>query len=143
MFVPAESLFSAALEGDPDLIVWAAERRITLATPTSLIALLSSVKVSWQYHSQSENAQAIAEAAQELYNRIGTFIGHFNNIRKGLERANKSYNDAVGSYERSIRPSGERVNKLQVGETEGKELPAVEPVAEVLRTLPAPAEDEN
>ena len=143
MFVPAESLFSAALEGDPDLIVWAAERRITLATPTSLIALLSSVKVSWQYHSQSENARAIAEAAQELYNRIGTFIGHFNNIRKGLERANKSYNDAVGSYERSIKPSGERVNKLQVGETEGKELPAVEPVAEVLRTLPAPAEDEN
>jgi DNA recombination protein RmuC len=143
MFVPAESLFSAALEGDPDLIVWAAERRITLATPTSLIALLSSVKVSWQYHSQSENARAIAKAAQELYNRIGTFIGHFNNIRKGLERANKSYNDAVGSYERSIRPSGERVNKLQVGETEGKELPAVEPVAEVLRTLPAPAEDEN
>ena len=143
MFVPAESLFSAALEGDPDLIVWAAERRITLATPTSLIALLSSVKVSWQYHSQSENARAIAEAAQELYNRIGTFIGHFNNIRKGLERANKSYNDAVGSYERSIKPSGERVNKLQVGETEGKELPAVESVAEVLRTLPAPAEDEN
>ncbi|MFQ3169490.1 MAG: DNA recombination protein RmuC [Limisphaerales bacterium] len=143
MFVPAESLFSAALEGDPDLIVWAAERRITLATPTSLIALLSSVKVSWQYHSQSENAQAIAEAAQELYNRIGTFIGHFNNIRKGLERANKSYNAAIGSYESSIKPSGERVNKLQVGETEGKELPSVEPVAEVLRTLPAPAEEET
>ena len=143
MFVPAESLFSAALEGDPDLIVWAAARRITIATPASLIALLRSVSVSWQYHSQSENARTIAEAAQELYNRLGTFIGHFNNIRKGLERANKSYNDAVGSYERSIKPSGERVNKLQTGETEGKELPAVEPVAEVLRTLPAPAEDET
>ena len=143
MFVPAESLFSAALEGDPDLIVWAAARRITIATPASLIALLRSVSVSWQYHSQSENARTIAEAAQELYNRIGTFIGHFNNIRKGLERANKSYNDAVGSYERSIKPSGERVNKLQTGETEGKELPGVEPVAEVLRTLPAPSEDET
>ena len=143
MFVPAESLFSAALEGDPDLIVWAAERRITLATPTSLIALLSSVRVSWQYHSQSENARAIAEAAQQLYKRLGTFLGHFDRIRTGLERANKAYNDAVGSYERSIKPSGERVNKLQVGETEGKELPAVEPVAEVLRTLPAPAEDET
>ncbi len=143
MFVPAESLFSAALEGDPDLIVWAAERRITLATPTSLIALLSSVRVSWQYHSQSENARAIAEAAQQLYKRLGTFLGHFDKIRTGLERANKAYNDAVGSYERSIKPSGERVNKLQVGETEGKELPAVEPVAEVLRTLPVPAEDET
>ncbi len=143
MFVPAESLFSAALEGDPDLIVWAAGRRITLATPASLIALLRSVSVSWQYHSQSENAHAIAGAAQELYNRLGTFLGHFDKIRAGLDRANKAYNNAVGSYERSIKPSGERVNKLQVGETEGKELPAVEPVAEVLRSLPAPIEDET
>ena len=143
MFVPAESLFSAALEGDPDLIVWAAGRRITLATPASLIALLRSVSVSWQYHSQSENAHAIAGAAQELYKRLGTFLGHFDKIRAGLDRANKAYNNAVGSYERSIKPSGERVNKLQVGETEGKELPAVEPVAEVLRSLPAPIEDET
>ena len=143
MFVPAESVFSAALEGDPDLIVWAARRRITLATPASLIALLRSVSVSWQYHSQSENAHAIAGAAQELYKRLGTFLGHFDKIRAGLDRANKAYNNAVGSYERSIKPSGERVNKLQLGETEGKELPAVEPVAEVLRSLPVPIEDET
>jgi DNA recombination protein RmuC len=99
--------------------------------------------VSWQYHSQSENARTIAEAAQQLYKRLGTFLGHFDKIRTGLERANKAYNAAVGSYESSIKPSGERVNKLQTGETEGKELPAVEPVAEVLRTLPAPAEEET
>src|SRR5947208_4065753 len=45
LFVPAESLFSAALEGDHDLIIWAAARRILLATPASLIALLRSVSV--------------------------------------------------------------------------------------------------
>ena len=67
LFVPAESLFSAALEGDHDLIVWAAEKRILLATPASLIALLRSVSVSWQQHAQTENAQKIAEAAQELF----------------------------------------------------------------------------
>ena len=145
MFVPAESLFSAALEGDPDLIIWAADRRITLATPTSLIALLSSVKVSWQYHTQSENARNIAEASQELYSRLGVFIGHFEKIRKGLEQAGKAYNAALGSYERSVKPSGERVNKLQVGETEGKELPNFEPVTEVLRepTIALPESSER
>ena len=50
LFLPAESLFSAALEGDRDLIVWAANKRILLATPASLIALLRSVSVSWQQH---------------------------------------------------------------------------------------------
>src|SRR5439155_11351030 len=55
MFVPAESLFSAALEGDRDLIVWAASKRILIATPASLIALLRSVSISWQQYAQTEN----------------------------------------------------------------------------------------
>src|SRR5437867_6429833 len=33
LFLPAESLFSAALEGDRELIVWAANKQIMLATP--------------------------------------------------------------------------------------------------------------
>src|SRR5262249_22007085 len=64
LFLPAESLFSAALEGDRDLLVWAASRRIILATPASLIALLRSVNVSWQQYVQTENVRAIADAAQ-------------------------------------------------------------------------------
>ncbi len=36
LFLPAESLFSAALEADRDLILWAAQRQIMLATPASL-----------------------------------------------------------------------------------------------------------
>jgi DNA recombination protein RmuC len=56
LFLPAESLFSAALEGDRDLIVWAAGKQIMLATPASLIALLRYVSVSWQQYAQTENA---------------------------------------------------------------------------------------
>src|SRR5207237_5917619 len=70
LFLPAESLFSAALEGDQDLIVWAASKQIILATPASLIGLLRAVSISWQQHDQTQNAQAIAAAAQELYNRV-------------------------------------------------------------------------
>ena len=137
MFLPAESLFSAALEGDHDLIVWAASKRIMLATPASLIALLRSVSVSWQQHAQTANAQAIAEAAQELYTRVGTFIGHFERIRAGLEKAGDAFNDAAGSYERMLKPSGERLLKLR-GDAPGKELPAIQPLDATLR-LPPPA----
>src|SRR5262249_41996290 len=35
LFLPAESLFSAALEGDRDLLIWAAGKRILLATPAN------------------------------------------------------------------------------------------------------------
>ncbi|HPU55426.1 MAG TPA: DNA recombination protein RmuC, partial [Verrucomicrobiota bacterium] len=132
LFVPAESLFSAALEGDRDLIVWAAERRILLATPASLIALLRSVAVSWQQHAQTENATAIAEAAQELFTRVCRFTEHLERLRSGLERANAAFNDAIGSYQRQVRPAGERLQKLR-GETTGRDLADLEPIEGTLR----------
>ena len=132
LFVPAESLFSAALEGDRDLIIWAAEKRILLATPASLIALLRSVAVSWQQHAQTENAQKIAEAAQLLFTRVVTFTEHLEKIRGGLETANKAFNQAVGSYESRVRPAGETLQKLGAA-TGAKELTELAPLDATLR----------
>jgi len=136
LFVPAESLFSAALEGDRELIVWAARQQILLATPASLIALLRSVSVTWKQHEQTENARAIGEAAEELFTRVAKFTEHFEKIRAGLAKANDAYNDAVGSYERMIKPSGERLLKLGGGAS-GKELNEVQPLDASLRLPPA------
>ncbi|HEX4264320.1 MAG TPA: DNA recombination protein RmuC [Verrucomicrobiae bacterium] len=137
LFVPAESLFSAALEGDRDLIIWAAEKRILLATPASLIALLRSVSVSWQQHAQTENAAAIAEAAQELFTRVCIFTEHFEDIRGGLSKANEAFNKAVGSYEVRVRPAGEKIQKLRGTETSGKELADIQPLDATLRLPPS------
>lgn len=121
LFLPAESLFSAALEGDRELIVWAAQRNIMLATPASLIALLRSVSVSWQQHDQAANAREIAEEATELFSRVATLTKHFANIGAGIAKAGEAYNDAVGSYDRSVRPQGDRLLKLG-SRAGGKEL---------------------
>jgi DNA recombination protein RmuC len=136
LFLPAESLFSAALEGDHDLIIWAASKHILLATPASLIALLRSVSVSWQQHAQTENARTIAEAAEELYVRVCKFTEHFERIRAGLEKTTSAFNDAAGSYERMVRPSGERLLKLR-GDGQGKELADVQPLDPALRLPPS------
>ncbi len=135
LFVPAESLFSAALEGDHDLIVWAAERRILLATPASLIALLRSVSVSWQQHAQTENAQKIAEAAQDFYTRVVKFTEHFEKIRAGLDRANSAFNDATASFQTRVRPAGERLAELG-GANSAKELADIQPLDATLRLPP-------
>jgi DNA recombination protein RmuC len=135
LFLPAESLFSAALEGDHDLIVWAAGRRIMLATPASLIALLRSVSVSWQQHSQTENAQKIAEAAQEFYARVVKFTEHFEKIRAGLDRANSAFNDAAASFQTRVRPAGERLAELG-GASSAKEITDIQPLDATLRLPP-------
>jgi DNA recombination protein RmuC len=118
--------------------VWAAGKQIMLATPASLIALLRSVSISWQQHAQTENARAIAEAAQELFARVGIFMRHLENIRHGLDTANKAFNQAVGSYELRVKPTGEKLLKLSGG-TPGRELSDLAPLDVSLR--PPPAEE--
>ena len=135
LFVPAESLLSAALEGDPNLIVDAAAQNILLATPSSLIALLYAVAMSWQQDAQTRNAREIGEAGKELFERVTKFIEHFAGIREGLEKAGKAFDNALGSYERRVRPSGEKLIKLAGGLAEA-ELPEIKPADTALRQLP-------
>lgn len=135
LFVPAESLLSAALEGDPNLIVDAAAQDILLATPSSLIALLYAVAMSWQQDAQTRNAREIGEAGKELFERVTKFIEHFAGIREGIEKAGKAFDNALGSYERRVRPSGEKLIKLAGGLAEA-ELPEIKPADTVLRQLP-------
>jgi hypothetical protein len=71
-------------------------------------------------------------AAQELYARVCKFTEHFEKIRAGLEKATSAFNDATGSYERMVRPSGERLLKLR-GDSQGKELVKVQSLDPVLR----------
>jgi DNA recombination protein RmuC len=140
LFLPAESLFSAALEGDPKLLTWAAAKRILLATPASLIGLLRTISLCWQQHAQSENARAISDAAEELFLRVCKFTEHLERLRTGMERANQAFNELVGSYERSVRPSGERL--IQLGATQGnKQLARVSRIETTLSLPPKTPEN--
>jgi DNA recombination protein RmuC len=127
LFLPAESLFSTALEGDPDLIVWAESKRVYLATPASFIAVLRTIDFIWQQHKQTVHAQEIAEAAQDFYGRVVTFIEHFEKIRAGLDRANTAFNAAQASFQTRVRPAGERLKELGGG-VPGKELADLPPL---------------
>lgn len=135
LFVPAESLLSAALEGDPELIVDAGSLGILLATPSSLIALLYAVAMSWQQDAQSRNAREIGEAGKELFERVTKFFEHFENIREGLEKAGKAYNAAIGSYDTRVKPSREKLIKLAGGLADAN-LSELKPVDTALRSLP-------
>jgi DNA recombination protein RmuC len=127
LFVPAESLFSTALEGDPELIVWAESKQIYLATPASLIAVLRTIDFVWKQHKQTENAKEIAAAAKDFYSRVVTFTEHFDTIHDGLEKANSAYNKAVSSFQTRVRPAGEKLAELGGGH-ESKQLADVSPL---------------
>ncbi|MBE3588772.1 MAG: DNA recombination protein RmuC [Thermoanaerobacteraceae bacterium] len=135
LFLPGESFFSAALEQDRGLIEDGLASRVILATPTTLIALLRTVALSWQQQHMAENARRIAETGMELYERICKFAEHLGKIKDGLQRAVQSYNQAVGSWEGRVVPGARRLKELGAGPP-GKELATLQPVETALRELP-------
>ncbi len=126
LYMEVESALQTAMLTDPELLQYGMDRRIVIATPTTLLAVLKSVALSWQQHSVTENAQKIVAAGKELHNRIGAFAKHLTKVGKGLQLASSAYDDAVGSWESRIVPSGRRLEELDA--SQGSELPQLDQV---------------
>ena len=121
LFLPGDQFLSGALQGDPTLIDRAIAKKVLLATPATLIALLKAAAYGWRQESVSKNAEEIADLGRQLYDRISGFADHLDKVGRGLESANKSYNSAVGAFEGTLLPGARKFAELGAKGT--KELP--------------------
>lgn len=133
MFLPGESLFSAALQHDLTLIEHGLQQRVLLASPLTLIALLTTVAHSWRQEALTENYREVARLGKEFYERLATFADRFDEIRKRLDGAVQAYNEAAGSFESRILVSARRLRELEV--TTADELRPADPIERVPRVL--------
>ena len=130
MFVPTESSLAAAFEVYPNLIDEAAQAKVVLTSPTSLVIALNTIAMLWQEDTQVRNAQEMIKESGDLHTRLITFINHFSKVGDNLKRSMDTYNNAVGSFDRSVMPKAKAVEEL------GRftdELPTVEKVEIDLR----------
>jgi len=139
LFLPGESFFSAALEQDPQLIDDGMQKKVVLATPTTLIALLRSAAYLWQQEKIAQNARMISDLGKQLYDRIGIFLEHFQAVGDSLKGAVKSYDIALRSMETRLLVSARKFKEL--GAASGKEIPELAPVDEIPRSLEAPEKE--
>ena len=133
MFLPGETLFSAALQHDLTLIEHGLSQRVLLASPITLIALLTTIAHTWRQEALTDNYREVAALGREFYDRLAKFTEYFDDIRKRLDGAVQAYNQAAGSFETRVLVSARRLRDLEV--TTGSDLPAVEPIDTVPRVL--------
>ena len=133
MFLPGETLFSAALQYDLGLIEHGLRQRVLLASPITLIALLTTVAHSWRQETLTENYREVARLGREFYERLATFADRFDDVRKRLDGAVQAYNEAAGSFESRVLVSARRLKELKV--TTAEELPPAAPIDTVPRVL--------
>jgi len=139
LYMEVESAMNVALMTDKTLLQDAMNNKIILATPTTLIVVLKSVAMSWQQHNITENALQIMEAAMDFYTRVTVFADHFDKVGGGLKTALKGYNDAIGSWESRVLPSGRKLEQLKA--TDNKNiLPSFEIIDKPVRELKKPEE---
>jgi len=112
LFLPGDHFLSAALQADSLILDRALSRRVLLATPTTLIALLKAAAYGWRQESISKNADEISALGRGLYDRVSNFADSLDKIGRGLDTAVKGYNTAVGSFEGMLLPGARKLAEL-------------------------------
>lgn len=107
-FVPSESLLAAALEEDPALLDHAFGKRVALASPVNLWAVLKTVAYTWTQQDVSREARTLFDLGTQLYERLGGLAMHADDLRRAIERTVESYNRFAGSLESRVLVSARK-----------------------------------
>lgn len=133
-FVPSDAVLATALQHDPGLYDDALARKVVLASPSTLLALLRTVAFTWQQDSLAENAAQLLSLGRELYQRLGTLGSHTSKLGAQLTRSVESYNALVGALESRVLVTARRMHELDLV---SDPLPLVEPSTAAPRPLTA------
>lgn len=134
MYLPLESAFAAALQEDPGILDFAADRAVIPAGPMTLLTHLKAAAYGWRQERIAANAEKISELGRDLFDRISKLAEHFADVGNHLARAVDAYNRTLGSLERRVLSQARRFKEL--GAATG-EMPEIECIAAAPRELPS------
>lgn len=139
MFVPGDQFLDAALSRRPELLEFAAERNVIIASPSTLIGLLRAVAVGWREHRLAENAQRLLNLGVELHERAAVVLGHASDCGEALRKAVERYNKFASSVQSRLMPTLRKFEEADIRSTrELAEMPEIEVRPQSLPTPAAP-----
>lgn len=124
MFIPIEPAFSLAWQHDNSLYNDAFNKNIIITSPTTLLALLATIKNIWKQEYQNKNAQEIAKRGGALYDKFVNFVETLESIGTHINRLSNSYEDArkqLSEGRGNLVGQAEKLRKL--GASNSKRIP--------------------
>jgi DNA recombination protein RmuC len=135
MFVPGDHFIDAALSRRPELIEFAAEHGVILASPSTLIGLLRAVAVGWREEKLAAEARGLWELGKELHERAATAFEHAGKLGDSIRQSVERYNRLVGSIDTRLMPTLRKFEDAGAGSAKQlSELGQVEAVPRALET---------
>ncbi|MCH8899266.1 MAG: DNA recombination protein RmuC [Acidobacteria bacterium] len=135
IYLPSQAVYEAAAEAHPEVIERLLEKRVIVAGPTALFALLLNVASLMTEHRALQQADQILDEAKELHRRMSVFVTHLQSVGAALGRTVEGFNAAVGSWTSRVAPQLTRVTDL-TGQSDHE---PVEPIDDAVREIEADA----
>ena len=138
MFLPGEFLLQPALEREPDLMDWAMQNKVVIATPNTLMALLKTVEMGWREVRLARDAEEVGKLGRQIHERLQTWADHMVRMGNSLNQTVRHFNSGVGSLESRVLTSARRFKELGVASSqEIPEIPTIDTQVRELNSIPS------
>ena len=113
LFLPAENLYAAAMENDPELTEFGIARNIILCGPNSLLMLLKVSNQIWRRASIEQEAKQIAKLGGDIYKSACDFLEKYSRVGNKIKQLQAEYNDALGTLDGRLIPRSRSMGSLR------------------------------
>ena len=132
LYAPVDSIFTEALRSDPALLDKAFALNATIATPTSMMALLRTVGYLFSRNRVATNAAEIQELAAKFLKDVSSLHEKIVTVGDRLKSTLKAYNELIPTAETTVLSAAKKMRALEVS---GKPLKAIPELSENVRQL--------
>lgn len=121
MFIPAEAVFAEIHGHYPDLVEEAQRARVWLASPTTMMAILTTSRAVLKDAATRRQVHIIQEHLVALSQDFGRFQQRMDKLATHIDQANRD----VADVNKSARKITSRFTKIEKVELDGEELQAL------------------
>lgn len=115
LFVPSESVYAAIYSNCSSIFEYAEERKIILAAPFTLIAILKIITQSFRHFFYERKIRDIVALIEKLGDDLERFGERFSGFDDQMKKMKKSYDEIAETSFKSIRSKIAKIEQYKLG----------------------------